>query len=65
MKNFLLDQKPNFGEAKLSLNGIDYKLVRVKGNGCYLQVSQDGVEKDHVIFSQQDLKALFLMLCVE
>jgi hypothetical protein len=67
MKNYLLDQHPNFGEEKISLDGNDYELRQVKGNGCYLTVidSSTGTERDHICFSKADLKAIFMLLYCE
>lgn len=65
MKNFILDTNPKFGEAKVTLNKTDYHLKSIKGNGCVFAVFQDGVERDEVIFSPQDLKALYLLLSTE
>jgi len=70
MKNFILDSNPNFGEAKCSMkddNGkkTDYRLVSVKGNGLFLSVEENGVQKDCISFSRQDLKAMFMLLCTE
>ena len=69
MKGFVLDAKPNFGECKVSLkdgiNDFEYTLRSVKGNGCYLSVWQNGLEKDCITFTKTDLKALFLLLNTE
>lgn len=69
MKNFILDEKPKMSEANVSLDGFQYKLKIINGNGCYLTVFQniDGVdmERDHLSFTRTDMKALFMLLCTE
>jgi hypothetical protein len=67
MKSFLLDKCPNFGEEKVSLDGNQYLLKQIKGNGCHLSVIDiaSGLERDNVSFSKSDLKALFLLLSTE
>jgi hypothetical protein len=72
MKNFLIDSKPNFGEAKCTLkdekgNPTTYLLRQIKGNGCVFDVinGNAGVETDCVTFSKQDLRALYCLLTVK
>jgi len=67
MKNFLLDSSPNFGEVKCTIKddkgkGHGYTLSRVRNNGCILSVTEDGIERDSVVFTMTDLKALFCLL---
>jgi hypothetical protein len=67
MKNFLLSEHPNFGEVKCSIEGQQYTMAQVKGNGVCLHVVDEtsGLERDQVCFSKNDLKALFCLLCTE
>jgi hypothetical protein len=65
MKNFLLDAKPNFGEVKVTIDGLDYQLKRMKGNGCVFGVFNGGVETDEVVLTTQACKALYCLLTVK
>lgn len=65
MKNFLLDAKPNFGEAKVTIEGLDYRLKKVKNNGCLFGVFQDDVEIDETVLTPQACKALYCLLTVK
>jgi hypothetical protein len=69
MKNYLLDKNPNFGEVKCTLKDDKgkehhYALERVRNNGCVLSVTEDGVERDSVVFTMIDCRALFMLLTV-
>jgi hypothetical protein len=64
MKNFLLDHTPNFGEVKTKIEGLDYILRRVKGNGCIFAVFNDGIEVDETVLTPQACKALYCLLTV-
>jgi hypothetical protein len=64
MKSYLLDAKPNFGEVKVTIEGLDYQLKRVKGNGCIFTSGKDGLETDSVVFTMQACKALFCLLTI-
>lgn len=65
MKKFLLDETPNLGETEVSIGTTRYHLEMVQNNGCYLSVYENGICKDQITFTRQDLKALFLLLCTE
>ena len=67
MKAFILDKNPNFSESKTSIDGCNYKLRQIKGNGLVLEVTDNlsGTERDHVYFSKSDLRALFMLVCTE
>jgi hypothetical protein len=68
MKDFILDRCPNFGEVKELVKDEKtgkeslYILRRVKTNGVILAVYENGIERDEVVFTQQDLRALFRMI---
>ena len=62
MKNFILDTNPKFGTAKVTINKDTYTLTRIKNNGCVLKVEENGVDRDSVVFTMQDLRALFLLI---
>ncbi len=62
MRNFLLDENPHFGEAKVTIGITSYKLTRIRENGCFLNVEEHGVERDQLSLTVNDMKALFLLL---
>jgi hypothetical protein len=64
MKNFLLDAKPNFGEVKVTIEGLDYQIKRVKTNGVIFQVFNKGIEIDCSVLTPQACKALYCLLTV-
>ena len=69
MKEFILDKSPNFGEAKVTLKDAtgkktNYVLRHDKQNVCVFSVEQAGIETDHVVFTPQELRALYLLICV-
>lgn len=70
MKNFLLNSNPNFGEVKTTLKDeskkfSDYTLQNAKNDRYVFMVTEDGMVRDHVIFTRQDLKALYCLLSTE
>jgi hypothetical protein len=64
MKNFLLDAKPNFGEVKVTIEGLEYQMKRVKNNGVIFGVFNSGIETDEVVLTVQACKALYCLLTV-
>lgn len=67
---FLLDECPRFAKDSVTLkddkgNATTYELARVKGNGCILTVSKSDAQIDQITFSEQDLRAIYLLLCVK
>jgi len=65
MSNFLLESNPDFDSCTVKINGDSYRLQQIKGNGCVLTVHKDGIIRDQIELSRQDLKALFLLLSVK
>jgi hypothetical protein len=70
MKGFIMDACPRFGETSVSLkddqgNVSDYHLKRMKNNGCILSIDLHGVERDSIVFTMQDLRAIYMLLTVE
>jgi hypothetical protein len=64
MKNFLLDVKPNFNESSVTLEGVKFRLTKVRNNGCYFSVEEPGKEKDQITLTMQEMRALYLLLSV-
>lgn len=69
MRDFIFDAKPKTTEESVSLKNdagkcCDYKLKRVKNNGCVFAMFEGGMERDSVVFTMQDLRALYLLLTV-
>lgn len=73
IQGFLLDECPRFGENYTELKDDPenpkspvsrYELKQIKGNGCVLTVNRSGAQVDQVMFSPQDLRALYLLLHV-
>jgi hypothetical protein len=65
MKQFILDQNPKFGSAKVTLDNFTYELKRIKDNGCYLSITNNlGIERDQITLTTTDMRALFCLLTV-
>jgi len=64
MSTFILDKYPKFGGAKVVLDNTSYELKRIQDNGCYLSVSEHGIERDQLTLTTKDMKALFLLLTI-
>ena len=70
MRNFLFDSNPKCSGGEVCLidergKEVHYKLQRVKGNGCILTVTEGDIERDSIVFTITDLKALFCLITVK
>jgi hypothetical protein len=64
MRNFLLDAEPKFNQSSVTLEGVKFRLTKVRNNGCYFSVEEPGKEKDQITLTVQEMKALYLLLSV-
>jgi hypothetical protein len=69
MRNFVFDENPKCCGTHVTMidpkgKEVNYRLQRVKGNGCVLSVEENEIVRDEVAFTMQDLKALYLLLTV-
>lgn len=63
MKNFLLDEKPNFTETSVIVGRFKYVLTNVKKRGYLLTVFNKEYEVCcETALTKDDLKAIFLLL---
>ena len=66
MRNFLLDEQPNFSESVTIVNHAKFRLKNVMNNGCYfIEYDEDDNEKDRVCLTKTAMKALYLLLTTE
>lgn len=69
IQGFLLDECPKFCKDTVTLkdehdNATSYELARVKGNGCLLTVGKGNAQIDQIVFSEQDLRAIYMLIHV-
>jgi hypothetical protein len=68
VKTFLLDSKPKCGQSLVVLDGISYSLTKRAdngGDGFVFSVEEPGKEKDQILLTKAEMKALYLLLATK
>jgi hypothetical protein len=64
MKNFILSANPNFSDAKIAIDGVNYSLIRneSEGDGCVFVVNEPNRTTEQVYLPRRVMKALYKLL---
>ena len=64
MKNFILNANPNFSDAKIAIEGVNYSLVRntEEGDGCVFVVDEPNRPSEPLYLPRRAMKALYKLL---
>ena len=64
MKNFILNANPNFSNAKIAIEGVNYSLVRneEEGDGCVFVVDEPNRSDEQLYLPRRAMKALYKLL---
>lgn len=64
MRNFILNSNPNFSDAKIAIEGVNYSLIRneEEGDGCVFAVNEPNRPVEQLYLPRKAMKALYKLL---